>query len=122
MLTIDGLAPGFIDIEASLFLGESGRTALRIEAEHEIALSDYWTLTPEIEINVSGQNDEPMETGSGLSGIEASLLLSYEMHPQLEPYIGVQWEKVYGQTADYAKEDGEDVSNTVFVVGVSVEF
>lgn len=122
VLAIDGLAPGFIEVDASVFLGESGRTALRIEAEHEIALTDYWTLTPEIEVYVSGQNDEVMEVGSGLSEIEASLLLSYEKHPKFVPYIGVNWTKVYGESADYAEEEGEDDSETVFVVGVSAAF
>lgn len=122
VLAIDGLAPGFIEVDASVFLGESGRTALRIEAEHEIALTDYWTLTPEIEVYVSGQNDEVMEMGSGLSEIEASLLLSYEKHPKFVPYIGVNWTKVYGESADYAEEEGEDDSETVFVVGVSAAF
>lgn len=122
VLAIDGLAPGFIEVDASVFLGESGRTALRIEAEHEIALTDYWTLIPEIEVYVSGQSDEVMEVGSGLSEIEASLLLSYERHPKFVPYIGVNWTKVYGESADYAEEEGEDDSETVFVVGASAAF
>jgi len=122
VLAVDGLTPGFIDIATSVFLGESGRTALRIEAEHEIALTDYWTLTPEVEVYVAGQNDEVMEVGSGLSEIEVSLLLSYEVYPQVSPYIGIQWSKVYGETADYAEEEGEDDSDSIFVVGVSAEF
>jgi len=119
---INGLAPGFIDIDSSVFLGESGRTAIRIKAEHDIALTDYWTLTPEIEVYVSGQNDEAMKVGSGLSEIEAGLLLSYEEHPKFMPYFGINWTKLYGETADFAKKDNEDDSNFVFVVGVSAMF
>jgi copper resistance protein B len=122
MLSIAGLAPGFIEIEASLFIGESGRTGLRIEAEHEFALTNYWTFVPGVVINVSGQNDEAMDVGSGLSEIEASLLFSYGRHPQWSPYIGLQWGEVFGETADYVEEEGEDVSDSVFVMGVSVTF
>ena len=122
MLSIDGLAPGFIDLETSLFVGESGRTALRLEVEHEIALSQKWTLRPEVEVYLTGQNDESMGVGSGVSEIEASLLLSYEVHQQFSPYVGINWTKSFGKTADYAREEGEDVSETVFVVGLSTWF
>ena len=119
---MNGLAPGFIDIDTSVFVGESGRTAIRIEAEHEIALTDYWTLTTEIEVYVSGQNDEGMKVGSGLSEVEAGLLLSYEEHLKFMPYFGINWRKLYGETADFAKKDNEDDSNFVLVVGVRAMF
>lgn len=122
MLSIEGLAPGFIEIEASLFIGESGRTGVRMKTEYEIVLTEYWTFVPGVVINVSGQNGEAMDVGSGLSEIETSLLFSYGKHPQFSPYIGLQWDKVYGETADYAEEKGEDVSDSVFVMGVSVTF
>lgn len=122
VLSIDGLAPGFIELETSLFVGESGRTALRLEVDHEITLSQQWTLRPEIEVYLAGQNDESMGVGAGVSEIEASLLLSYQVHQQFSPYVGINWTKSYGKTADYAREEGEETSDTVFVVGVSTWF
>jgi len=37
---------------------------------------------------------------------------------EFAPYIGVNWAKKFGGTADLAREDGEDTSETMFVVGV----
>ena len=119
VLSLDGLAPGFIEMTASVFLGEGAHTAARLELEYEMALSDRWTLTPEVEIYVTGQRDEAIRVGAGLSKIEASLLLSYNIHPQVAPYAGVKWSALYGETADYA--DGED-EESALVLGVKASF
>ncbi|MDH3978387.1 MAG: copper resistance protein B, partial [Gammaproteobacteria bacterium] len=39
VVTLQGLAPYFIEIEAELFYGSGGQTSLRIRAEHEAALT-----------------------------------------------------------------------------------
>ena len=52
-----GLAPYFFDIDAAAFIGESGRVALRFEAEYELLFTQRLILTPDIEINLYGQND-----------------------------------------------------------------
>jgi len=119
VLSLEGLAPGFIEMTASVFLGEGAHTAARLELEYEMALSDRWMLTPEAEIYVTGQHDEAIRVGVGLSKIEASLLLSYNIHPQVAPYAGVKWSALYGETADYA--DGED-EESALVLGVKASF
>jgi copper resistance protein B len=119
VLTLDGLAPYSIALEASLFIGESGRTALRLEAEQALNLSQRWTLTPDIEINVAGQNDEEMGVGSGFSDLELGLRLSYEVHRKFSPYIGLNWTKKFGKTASYARDENEKDSDTVLVFGIS---
>lgn len=35
------------------------------------------------------------------------------------PYIGIKWGKKFGTTADLAIAEGEDTSETMFVVGIS---
>src|SRR5690606_1544915 len=49
VIGLQGLAPYLIEVDAALFVGESGRTALRLEAEHDILLTQRWILTPELE-------------------------------------------------------------------------
>lgn len=122
MLSFTGLAPGFIETDVSFFLGESGRTEFRLETEHDIDLTDNWTLISSVIINVSGQNDEAMDVGSGLSEIETSLLLSYVANPKFSPYVGIQWNKLFGETADYAEGDDEDVGDSALVIGFSAMF
>jgi copper resistance protein B len=121
-LGVSGLAPWYIDVDATLFLGESGRSGLRLKLEHEMLFTQRVLLVPEIEINLHGKNDEDTGTGSGLSDIEAGLRLHYAVTRKIAPYLGLHWEKQYGDTADFARDEGEDTSETRWVAGISFWF
>ncbi|WP_233998756.1 copper resistance protein B [Microbulbifer pacificus] len=118
----NGLAPYFFEVDSALFLGEDGDSALRVEAEYELLFTQQWILSPEIEINFYGQNDPATHTGSGLSDIEVGLRLRYEFTPQFAPYIGVNYEKKFGNTADFIRMEGEDTSETMWVIGLHAWF
>ena len=117
-----GLAPYYFEIDAALFVGESGRSALSFEAEYELMLTQRWVVIPELQLNFYGETDEETETGSGLANSELGLRLAYEIRREFAPYIGVNWEKKYGKTADFAKEEGESTDDTQFVIGVHAWF
>lgn len=117
-----GLSPYYLEIDTALFIGESGRTSLRFEAEYELMLTQRWVLIPELELNFFGKTDEATETGSGLSNSELGLRLAYEIRREFAPYVGVNWERKYGKTADFAKEEGESTNDTQFVIGVHAWF
>jgi copper resistance protein B len=44
--------------------------------------------------------------------------LRYEIKREFAPYIGVNWSQKLGGTADLARSEGEDASETMFVVGI----
>lgn len=122
VIGFQGVAPYYLEVDTALFIGESGRTALRVETEYELMLTQRLVLIPEIELNFFGKTDEETETGSGLSNSELGLRLAYEIRREFAPYIGINWERKYGTTADFAKRDGESTNDTQFVVGVSAWF
>jgi copper resistance protein B len=115
-----GLSPYFFEIDTALFVGESGRTALRFEAEYELLLTQRLILTPEIEMNLYGKSDPAIRIGSGLSDIEAGLRLRYEIRRQFAPYIGINWLRLFGNTADFANIAGRDTSEAQLVIGLRV--
>lgn len=117
-----GLAPYFFEIDAALFVGNSGRTALRFEAEYELLLTQRLILTPEIEANFYGKDDPAIGIGSGLSDTEAGLRLRYEIRREFAPYIGVNWSRVYGETADFVRANGERRSDAQFTIGLRAWF
>lgn len=119
---IQGLAPYYFEIDAALFVGNGGNTAFRLEAEYELLITQKLILTPEVEINLYGQNDPATETGSGLSELEAGLRLRYEIVREFAPYIGVNWSQTYGNTADFARSEGESSSETQVVLGLRAWF
>lgn len=119
---LKGLAPYFFDIDTTLYIGDSGRTSARLQAEYEVMLTQRLVLVPEIELNLYGKNDPATGTGSGLSNVEAGLRLRYEVRREFAPYIGVNWSRLYGQTADYVRAEGTDVDNLQLVFGVRFWF
>lgn len=118
----EGLAPYYVEMDTTLFLGEEGRSALRFKAEYELLFTQRLVLVPELEMDFFGTNDPATQTGSGLSKTELGMRLHYEIKREFAPYVGVNWSKLWGKTADYAKEEGEDFDNIRFVTGVSFWF
>ena len=118
----EGLAPYWFEIDAAAFIGESGQVGARLEAEYEVMFTQRWVLSPELKVNLHAKNDEATGTGSGLSDTELGLRLRYEIRREFAPYIGVNWVKKYGNTADFARQDGEDSNDVQFVAGVRAWF
>lgn len=122
VIGLQGLAPYFFEVDTALFIGESGRTAFRLEAEYELLFTQRLILTPEIEVNLYGQNDIDLGIGSGLSDIEAGLRLRYEIRREFAPYIGVNWNKSFGNTAKFARNEGNDTNDFQWVIGLRTWF
>lgn len=119
---LQGLAPYMFEVDAVLFVGESGRTAARLDAEYEYLFTQRWVLTPEIEINAYGKDDLQRGLGSGIADMSAGLRLRYEIRREFAPYIGVNWNRKFGKTADLASAEGEDDSDAQLVVGLRAWF
>ena len=119
---VQGLAPYWFDVEATAYVGENGRSAVRAEASYDLLFTQRLILQPNLEINLYGKNDPAREIGSGLSDVDLGLRLRYEIRRQFAPYVGVSWQRKFGKTADYARAAGKDTHDTQFVVGVRVWF
>ena len=103
-------------------MGSGGKAALRLGGEYDILFTNRLILQPSYEVNFYSQNDESRGTGSGLSDTELGLRLRYEVRREFAPYIGVSWDQRYGNSSDFAKNDGEKDSEFVFLAGVRVWF
>ena len=117
-----GLAPYWFEVDSTLFIGESDQVGLRLSAEYEWMITQRWVLSPEVEVNIHSKDDEATGTGSGLSDSQIGLRLRYEIRREFAPYIGVNWNKKYGNTATFAKNEGGTVDDTQVVVGVRAWF
>lgn len=119
---IQGLALYDFEAQATAYLGEGGQTAARLEGDYDILLTNKLILQPTAELNFYGKNDPQRGVGSGLSESEVGLRLRYEIRPEFAPYIGVTWNRAYGKTADYTRDEGEDSNEARLVLGVRVWF
>ncbi len=121
-LAFKGLAPYLFEVDAGLFIGESGRVNARLDAEYEYMLTQRWVLAPELTMNLYSKDDAERGIGSGLSDLSLGLRLRYEIRREFAPYIGVNWSKQFGDTADFAEAEGEDTSDTQIVAGIRAWF
>lgn len=121
-LGIQGMPLYGLETEVTAFIGEGGQSALRLEAEYDMLLTQRWVLQPTVEINLHGRNDESRGVGSGLSEASAGLRLRYEISRQFAPYVGVSWNRAYGNSADLQRAEGEDANKARLVAGIRFWF
>ena len=122
VLGVQGLAPYWFEVDAATFLSSEGDLTARIEAEYEFRLTQRLFLQPRVEAELSAQDIPELETGSGLTSLDAGLRLRYEFVREFAPYVGVEWQGSFGGTADYLEAAGEDSDRAVFVAGVRAWF
>lgn len=119
---VQGLAPYWFEVDATAYLGDEGRSALRLNAEYELLFTQKLVLQPSLEVNFYGKSDAERELGSGLSDVTAGIRLRYEFRREFAPYIGVEWLGKYGGTADYARASGQETADARAVAGVRFWF
>lgn len=119
---VQGLAPYWFELSATAYVGEQGRTALRVEADYELLLTQRLVLQPRVEFNAYGKDDPEAGVGSGLSDTSLGLRLRYEIRREFAPYVGVEWSRLFGGSADLARDEGEHVSELQWVAGVRLWF
>lgn len=117
-----GLAPQRFEIQATAYVGERGQTAARFEVEYDLLLTNRLILQPLVEAEFHGKDDPARGIGSGLGTVEAGLRLRYHLRREFAPYIGIVRERTFGTTADYRRQDGEDIDDTRFVAGLRIWF
>jgi copper resistance protein B len=119
---VQGLAPYWFDIEATAYLGQSGRSAVRVEAECDLLLTQRLIVTPDLEVNAYGKNDAARRIGSGVSNVELAVRLRYEITRQFAPYVGIDWNRRVGNTAQLVRAAGEPAFDRQIVAGVRIWF
>ncbi|WP_298400852.1 copper resistance protein B [Sphingobium sp.] len=119
---IEGLAPYWFEVEAQAFLSDKGDAHLRVEGTYDQRITQHLILQPAAEVNFAAQDVPDIGVGSGLSNVELGLRLRYEIVHEFAPYIGVNWERSFGDTARYARAVGDQASATSLVMGIRFWF
>ncbi|WP_156839116.1 copper resistance protein B [Novosphingobium aquimarinum] len=122
VLGFEGLAPYWFEVEGAAFLSDKGDLLGRVEGYYDQRLTQRLVLQPRVELNFAAQDVPENRIGAGLSSAELGLRLRYEITRQFAPYVGVSYDAKSGQTARYARDDGEDPTTTSFVAGVRIWF
>lgn len=118
VLGVHGLAPYLFEIDAAAFLSEEGDLTAHIETEYDLRFTQRLILQPRLELEASAQDVPERGLGAGLTGVSAGLRLRYEIVREVAPYLGVEWRRSLGDTADYVRAGGVDPEETLWVAGV----
>ena len=119
---VQGTAPQFIDVQATVYVGEAGHLAGRLELEHDLHITQRVVLQPLIELSLAGRDDPDRGIGAGLSTGEVGFRMRYEIRRELAPYAGVVWHRKLFGTGDAARERGGDAGGWHLVSGVRFWF
>lgn len=117
-----GLAPYWFEVDAAAFVNSDGQVNVRGSAEYEWMFTQKLVLSPELVVNLYNKSDASRDIGAGLAKTQAGLRLRYEFRREFAPYIGVNWNRKYGETADMARANGSDIDDVQFVVGLRAWF
>ena len=106
------------EVDAAAFLSVDGDLTSRVETEYELLLTQRLILQPRAEIELSAQDIPELETGAGLVSLSGGLRLRYEIKREFAPYIGVEYQRSFGDTADYIEAAGGEADATAFLIGI----
>jgi copper resistance protein B len=119
---VQGLAPYWFEVDAAAFVSTKGDLTARVEAEYDLRITQKLILQPAAEIEFSLQDVPELGIGSGLSSAEAGLRLRYEVKPQFAPYLGVEYQRGFGDTARFRRAAGEEAGGWSVLFGVRAWF
>lgn len=122
VIGVQGLAPYLFELDAAMFVSEDGDLSARFVAEYQLLLSQRLILQPELETNLAAQKVEEFGVGPGINDIELGVRMRYEFSRQFAPYLGINWSRKFGETADLAREEGESVDDFSVLGGMRLLF
>ncbi|MEX2617675.1 MAG: copper resistance protein B [Alphaproteobacteria bacterium] len=123
VIGVTGLAKQWFEIDADLFLSETGDASARLDIEYELLLTNRLILTPSADTDIAFSEDRETGVGSGVNNVEVGLRLSYDLVDRtVSPYLGIVYERKFGDTAKFAKAEGEDAAAWFAVIGTRFMF
>ena len=90
-LGVMGVAAYRVEMQVTAYLGDAGRTALRVESQYDLLLTQRLVLQPRLQLDAYGSEDRARGIGSGIERAELGLRLRYEFRREVAPYVGISW-------------------------------
>ncbi|WP_366554821.1 copper resistance protein B [Aquibaculum sediminis] len=118
---VTGLTPQWLEVDAGLFL--SDKPFVRLEAEYEALITNRLILTPVLELDLPLVDDRHVGAAAWAPTVEGGLRLSYDLVDRaISPYLGIHYERMFGETGQIARREGGGRDALYFVVGTRLTF
>ncbi len=118
VIGVEGLAPGFIEIDADAYISEKGDISGSFTAFHDVLITNRLIFQPRIDVKLQAQRVDELSLGAGITDFELGARLRYEILRNFAPYVGVAWDRKVGETASIAEREQTAISRVYFVAGV----
>ena len=122
VIGIEGLVPYNYEFESALFIDQNGAVSARLSFTKDLLLTQRLIFQTRFETNAAVQRVEKFTTGSGLNNLEFGVRLRYEIRREFAPYVGISFDRSFGETATLVRQDGGDPTQIRFLVGVRAWF
>lgn len=122
VVALQGLAPGSIELDTSVYLSDEADVRAEIEAEYNVWVTQRLVLQPRVELGFAAQDDRDKMVGAGMTGANLDLRLRYEVEREFAPYIGVRYHFLTGETANRTQRAGGDTEQLFLLLGVRLAF
>ena len=122
VIGLQGLTPYRFEVEPTLFISQDGDVSARLTATYDLLLTQRLILQPRLDFDAAVQSAEKFGVGEGVNSLGLGLRLRYEIAREFAPYIGVQWLKRFGETADLSRRGGGRADEVALVFGVRLWF
>jgi len=122
VLGVHGLAPYWIELDAAAFLSDQGDVTARIEAEHDLRVTQRLIVQPRLELDFALQDIPAARLGAGLATGSLGARLRYQVTPRLGPYVGVEYDRAFSETRDRRSAANEDIGGVSLVMGIRTWF
>jgi copper resistance protein B len=122
VIGIEGLAPYFFHVAATAYASDTGHYGAKFSGSYDFLITQRLILQPAVELNLYTKSDPKRQIGSGLSNLDSGLRLRYEITRKFAPYIGVSYEKQFGETGRLAAAAGEKTDALRFTAGLRFWF
>ena len=119
---LEGLAPGFFDVEGTLFLSDRGELLGRLGGYYDQRITQQLILQPRAELSFAAQSSRDIGIGGGLSDAEIGLRLRYDIRREFAPYVGMQYERAFGDTRRWLLDAGRVPGGWSLLAGVRAWF
>lgn len=93
---IEGLAPEFFEVSATLYASDAGHFAAKFVAIYDELLTQRLILQPLAELNLYTRADPARDVAAGLSDVDVGLRLRYEITRKFAPYLGAIYQRMHG--------------------------
>lgn len=115
---LQGLAPGWFEVEPSLFVTTAGNASLDLTMSYDVYLTQRLVMQPRLESSMSLRDEAEFGIGRGFSSSSVGVRTRLEIRREFAPYLGIVWDRSYGRTAQFAQQAGAAAGEARLVAGL----